>query len=147
MAVTARSSLSLIAALFAFALVLPAFTEQSTPRAKLSDVATALSSGHASQAMDCFDKDAFPGYDKLSGFFESLTGAYQVDSQIDITDEEITDNAAAMNVHWILTLTDEGTNLDQRRDADIMVKLAKKKGAWRIVAFEPIDIFDPQMKH
>jgi hypothetical protein len=136
----------LFAALLAPAWALPAAADQSADiRRTLSDVASALSVSNPEQAMEPFDKAAFDVYDKLSSFFQGLTAAYQVDSQIDVTNEDSTETAATLEVHWVLTLTDPATNLDQRRTGDITVKLARKKNAWRIVGFTPISLFDPQM--
>ncbi len=96
--------------------------------------------------MECFDKQKFADYDKLSGYFDGLTGAYQVDSQIDVNDEEGTETEAKLTVHWTLTLTDSATSLDLRRDAEVTVKLLRIKNSWQIVAMAPLDIFDPAMK-
>ena len=144
MAVTGRSSAALAVLI---ALALPGYGDESADlRRRLSDVATALASGNPTQAMDCFDKQKFADYDKLSGYFDGLTGAYQVDSQIDVNDEEGTDTEAKLTVHWILTLTDPATSLDLRRDAEMTVKLMRIKNNWQIVAMAPLDMFDPQMK-
>jgi hypothetical protein len=145
MAVIGRRSFFFAALLLPAVAVPVAADESADIRRALSDVASALSVSNAEQAMEPFDKDAFDGYDKLSSFFQGLTGAYQVDSQIDVTSEDSTETSATLEVHWVLTLTDPATNLDQRRTGDITVKLAKKKNSWRIVGFTPIGLFDPQM--
>jgi hypothetical protein len=144
MAVTGRSSAAIVVLI---ALALPGHGDESADlRRRLSDVATALASGNPEQAMECFDKQKFADYDKLRGYFDGLTSAYQVDSQIDVNDEEGTETEAKLTVHWTLTLTDPATSLDLRRDAEMTVKLVRMKNSWQIVAMAPLDIFDPQMK-
>ncbi len=148
MAVTGRNSAAIAAVVvILLALVLPIYGDESADlRRRLSDVATALASGQPAQAMECFDRQKFADYDKLSGYFDGLTGAYQVDSQIDVNDEEGTETEAKLTVHWTLTLTDPATSLDLRRDAEMTVKLVRIKNSWQIVAMAPLGIFDPQMK-
>ena len=109
----------------------------------IAGVATALSNGEPALAMAAFSK-SYCDYDKLSGYFEALDGAYYVESQIDFTDEDVTASAATVTVHWAMTLTTQQTAFTKNRNADITLKLAREGKHWRITGFSSIAIFDPQ---
>ncbi len=112
--------------------------------AQISSVGTALTSGDATEAMEPFDK-SFVNYDKLSGYFEGLSN-YQVENEVDVTDEQDTDTGTTLTITWTLTLTDPSTNHSEGRTADINVRLVSRGGKWKIVDFSPIDIFNPLQK-
>lgn len=114
-------------------------------RASVSYVATALTSGNASDAMTPFDK-SFPNYEKLSNYFQGLS-AYQINNEVNVLDEQDTDTDSKVVVNWTLTLTDLGTDATERRVGEIHVHLALKGGKWKIVDFSPISLFNPQQKH
>ena len=109
----------------------------------IGDIPQALESGDAALAMNSFSK-SYPDYDKLNSYFQALTGAYSVDSQVEFTDEDVAGSSATVTVHWVLTLSTLQTAFTTNRDADITIKLAREKNGWRIVALGPIAIFDPQ---
>jgi hypothetical protein len=109
----------------------------------IGDIPQALESGDAALAMNSFSK-SYPDYDKLNSYYQALTAAYSVDSQVEFTDEDVAGSSATVTVHWVLTLSTLQTAFTTNRDADITIKLAREKKGWRIVAFGPITIFDPQ---
>jgi hypothetical protein len=113
-------------------------------RNRLSDVAMALSAGNPSNAMEPFDK-SFDNYQKLSDYFTALTNAYQVASEVEVTDEEDAADGIKLSVHWTLHLTDSGKNTESR-SADLTLQWARKKGKWKITNLAPLDLFDPQHK-
>lgn len=119
--------------------------QASDLRARLEVVARGLSEGNPSDALVPFDK-SYADYGKLSNYFAGLTNAYSVVNEIDVTDEDDTPAEIKATVHWIITLSDLGSNYTQRRAGDIHVRLVRKGREWKIVEFSPIDIFDPQPK-
>ena len=132
------------------ALVLLAFAtlsaRQSSPseaRAQVAAVAEALSSGDASGAMAHFAK-SYRDYDTLRRYFEGLS-AFQVENQLDVTDEEDTRNSVSLTVTWDITLTDLGSDRSRRRTGEIHAKIMPVGSKWRIVEFSPLDIFNPQI--
>ena len=150
MAAIARSAVramkcSVVLALLAYSV---SFARQSShassgARAQVAAVAEALSSGDASAAMTHFAK-SYREYDKLRHYFEGLS-AFQVENQLDITDEEDTDNSVLLTITWDITLTDLGSDRSRRRTSDIHAKLTLLDSKWRIVEFSPVDIFNPQV--
>jgi hypothetical protein len=111
----------------------------------VANVATALSSGDPAMAISSFSK-SYTDHDKLSDDFEALTGAYSLNNQVEFTDEDVSASAATVTVHWALTLSTRQTGFTANRNADITLKVAREGKHWRIVAFGPIGIFDPQVQ-
>jgi hypothetical protein len=126
-----------------FALICQAQGNQEL-RNRLSDVSMALSAGNPSNAMEPFDK-SFDGYQKLSDYFSSLTNAYQVASEVEVTDEQDAPDGIQLSVRWTLHLTDAGKNTENR-SADLTLQWVRKKGKWKISNLEPLDLFNPQHK-
>ncbi|MBV8898307.1 MAG: hypothetical protein JO051_17455 [Acidobacteriaceae bacterium] len=116
----------------------------SDARAQVTAVAEALSAGDAVEAMAHFSK-SMPEYEKLKGYFEGLS-AFQVENQLNITDEDDADTCVNLTIGWDITLTDLGTDRSRRRTGEIHVKLAPVDSKWRIVEFAPLDIFNPQVQ-
>jgi len=112
-------------------------------RAQLVYVASALSGGNPSDALGPFDKSC-KDYGKLRDYFLGLTQAYQVASEVEVTDEDDRETETKLQVNWRLTLTDPGTNISTQRSADIKLTLARKDGKWKIVDLSPADFFNPQ---
>ena len=110
--------------------------------AAIGSVATALSSGDPAQAMSAFSKSC-GDYGKLSELFDALTGAYSVENQIGFTDEEVTSSSATVKVNWAMTLTAHDATSTKNRNADLTIKVAREGKQWRIIAVDPIAIFDP----
>jgi hypothetical protein len=114
-------------------------------RNRLSDIAMALSAGNPSIAMEPFDK-SFNNYEKLSGYFTALTNAYQVASELEVTDEQDAADRIKLSVRWTLHLTDAQTNDTENRSADLTLQWVRKKSKWMIINLTPIDLFNPQQR-
>lgn len=112
-------------------------------RAQVVYVASALSGGNPSDALAPFDKSC-KDYGKLRDYFLGLTQAYQVASEVEVTDEDDRETETQLQVTWRLTLTDPGTNISTQRSADIKLTLAHKDGKWKIVDLSPAEFFNPQ---
>jgi hypothetical protein len=121
----------------------PAADPSSSARQQVAAVAEALSAGDAAEAMTHFAK-TFPDYEKLRRYFEGLA-AFQVENQVDFTDEDDSDTAVIFTITWDLTLTDLGTDRTRNKSGQIHVKLVPVESKWRIVEFSPLDIFNPQL--
>ena len=113
-------------------------------RTQLSNVATSLASANVPDALAAFDPSC-PNYEKLSAYFQGLTN-FQIENEVDVTDEEDTPDSAKLTVSWALTLTDLATNRTDHRTAELNVRLVRKGRKWKIVEFSPIDIFNPLLK-
>lgn len=112
-------------------------------RAQVVYVASALSGGNPSDALEPIDK-SFKEYGTLRDYFAALTQSYQVASEVDVTDEDDRETDTKLQVTWRLTLIDPATNTSSQRSADIKLTLAQKDGKWKIVDLAPVDFFNPQ---
>ena len=110
---------------------------------EIAGAATALSNGEPALAMSAFSK-SYADYDKLSAYFDQLTGAYRIENQIDFTDEDVQTATASVTLHWAMTLATRDSGFTDNRNADITLKLTRQGKHWRITEFGPIKIFDPQ---
>lgn len=137
-----RFAVLMLASLLASAVQLRA-DDSADIHAAIGEVATALSSGDPALAMRAFSK-SYTDYDQLSNYFDSLTGAYSVENQIGFTDEELTSATAIVKVDWAMTLTARQATSTKNRNADMTLKLTREGKHWRIIALDPISIFDPQ---
>jgi hypothetical protein len=129
--------------LAATVLAQPAADPGSSARQQVAAVAEALTAGDSAEAMAHFAK-IYPDYEKLRKYFDGLT-AFQVENQVDFTDEEDSGAAVVFTANWNLTLTDLGTDRTRNRTGQIHVKVIPVESKWRIVEFSPLEIFDPQL--
>lgn len=112
-------------------------------RSAIEIVATGLSAGNPADAISVFDK-SYANYDKLSSYFGGLTSAFHIVNEVDVVDENDSEAATTVTVHWTITLSNLATNFSERREADIHAHLVLKERKWKIVDFTPIAIFNPQ---
>lgn len=144
MAVTGRKLISAGAIVFLSAF--PMFGDRAADmRSRISDVATALTAGNPADAIAPFDK-SFANYDKLRGYFEGLTSAFQLVNEVDIVDEQDTENETKLTVNWTLTMTDLTNSYTASRSGELNVRLVRNGKKWKISDFSPIDVFDPQRR-
>jgi hypothetical protein len=114
-------------------------------RSELDVIARGLSAGDAAAAMTPFDK-SLNDYDKLTNYFGGLTNAFNIVNEIDVSDEQDSNDEIKATVHWTITLSDLGSNYTERRVGDINLRVVQRDRKWKIVEFAPIDIFDPRPK-
>ena len=122
-----RAKAAVLLAIFAFACQAQGNQEL---RNRLSDVSTALSAGNPSNAMEPFDQ-SFNGYQKLSDYFAALTNAYQVASEVEVTDEKDSPDGIKLSVRWTLHLTDAGKNTENR-SADLTLQCVRKRASGKL---------------
>ena len=149
MAATARNRLSrfgvmiFTAMLSATVFARSAADASTSARQQVAAVAQALTDGDAAEAMTHFAK-TYRDYDKLRRYFDGLA-AFQIENQVDFSDEEDSDTAVVFTANWNLTITDVASDRTRNRSGQIHVKVVPVESKWRIVEFAPLDIFDPQL--
>jgi hypothetical protein len=117
--------------------------QRTEARQCVSGIATALTAGDPAEAIDAFDK-SFAGYDQLRNYFAALTNAFQLGSEVDVTDEEDSENQTTLTLRWALALTDLTTSHTENRSADLTVKVKKIGRRWKIVDLSPLEFFNPR---
>jgi hypothetical protein len=113
--------------------------------ATINHVATALAGDSASDAMTAFEK-SFPKYANLRDYFSGLTDSSQLINEVDVIEQQDSDNQSNVTVEWTLTLTNKTTLQTERRTGEIHIRLKLDGQKWKIVDLAPIDLFNPQPK-
>jgi hypothetical protein len=107
----------------------------------IASAAGALSSGNAELFLDAFDK-RMPDFDKLRYNVVGLTSQVEVGCSIEVTNNEGDDTERSMTLDWILTIEHKGDSPGAtRRQKTVKCRLKKTGKKWRIVSFEPLDLF------
>lgn len=138
-----------LASTFAAGLLLAAslFADPSSDlRATLQRVATGLTDENPADAMKPFAR-SFVDYDKLSGYFEGLTGSYQITNEVDVADEQDSPDQVVATIEWTITLSDNtNPGVQDSRYGQIHVRMVREQKRWKIVEFSPIDLFNPRFR-
>lgn len=111
--------------------------------ATINHVATALADGNPSDAMKPFDK-SFRNYERLSQYFTALTDSSDLNSEVEIVDEQDSSTASDLTVQWTLTLAHKSTFLTDRRSGQLRLRLVSQSRKWKIADLSPVEFFDPQ---
>jgi hypothetical protein len=107
----------------------------------IASAAGALSAGKVELFLDAFDK-GMPDFDKLRYNVVGLTSQADVGCNIEITSNEGDDTERTMTLDWILTIENKDDSPGAtRRQKTVKCGLKKTGKKWRIVSFEPLDLF------
>jgi hypothetical protein len=109
----------------------------------IASAAGALSAGKVELFLDAFDP-AMPGFDKLRYNVVGLTSQADVSCNIEVISNEGDDTARSLTLDWILTIERMDNGLPTtRRQKTVKCQLKKTGKKWRIVSFDPLDLFAP----
>ena len=136
---TIALSLLTVALLFA--------AEVDTPYTRIAKLATYISAGDATSALEAFDK-SLKNYGKISEDLNALSSQADVLCSIDVVEDKEADNASAdihhLDLDWFMTLTakaDPGQT--QARRQRVAVTIQRSGTKWRITALTPDNILAP----
>jgi hypothetical protein len=90
-----------------------------------------------------FDR-AMTGYGELEANLRALTSIWVIEPALQLTSNEGSDDRRALEIDWVMTLTDPvagGRSL--RKEETVKCTVEKRGKAWLIVAFTPVEIFAP----
>jgi hypothetical protein len=109
----------------------------------ISSAATGLSAGKPEVFLEAFDP-AMPGYEKLRDAVTALLGAADIECSIEVTGNQGDDASRVLELDWILRIDSRQPGAGSiRRQETVKCSLRKTGKKWRIVAFEPIELFAP----
>jgi len=109
----------------------------------VASVAGALSTGKVELLLDSFDR-AMPDYDKLRLLVAGLVEQADVSCNVEITSNEGDDSERSLTLDWILTIEPKQDSPGAtQREKTVKCRLKKMGKKWKIVSFEPIDLFAP----
>lgn len=128
-----------------FALLLPMAAclradSEKDVRNLIASLADALSAGKVEAFLEGFDK-AMRGLDNLRFNVEGLLSQADVGCSIEITGNEGDDAARKVTLDWILTFEKKDAPGTTRRQKTVHCRVKKLGKKWRIVSFEPLDLF------
>jgi hypothetical protein len=109
----------------------------------LTRVASALSQGNLTEFLDNFDR-SLPGYQTLEANARALLREYEVQSSIELLNEEATGAVRAVELDWFLQLEEQrDAGAITRRRERVRCRLEKRGKKWKITAIEPLAFFAP----
>jgi hypothetical protein len=87
---------------------------------------------------------AMPGYEELRANVTGLLNEAQVQSAIDLVEEEGDDRSRTVELDWLLHIVDQYDNaLAERRQQRVKCRVEKSGKKWRIASLEPLQFFAP----
>jgi hypothetical protein len=108
-----------------------------------ASMASALSAGNAIAFMNAFDP-AMPGYEALRASVTALLNEADVQSSIELVEEEGDDRSRAVELDWLIHIVDRDDNtVAERRQERVKCRVEKSGKKWRIVGLEPLEFFAP----
>jgi murein L,D-transpeptidase YcbB/YkuD len=106
-----------------------------------TSMASALSEGDASAFLNAFDP-AMPGYEALRVGVTALLREAEVQSSIELVEEEGDDGSRA--VDWLVHIVDRQDGaVAERRQERVKCRVEKSGKKWRIASLEPLQFFAP----
>jgi hypothetical protein len=99
----------------------------------IASAASALSAGKPELFLEAFDP-SMPDFEKLRYEVVGLTGQADLSCSIEVLGNEGDDAVRTLTLDWIL-------RIDRQKTVKCRVKKNGKK--WRIVSFDPLDLFAP----
>ena len=109
----------------------------------VTSMAAALSAGDASAFLRAFDA-AMPGYEALRAGVTALLREAEVQSSIELVEEEGDDRSRAVELDWLVHIVSrqDGAVAERRRER-VKCRVEKSGKKWRIAALEPLEFFAP----
>jgi hypothetical protein len=108
----------------------------------ITGAAASLSAGNAAAFLAAFDP-AMPGYEKLRANITALQRQAEVQSFIDLVEDEGDDRRRTLELDWVLRIRREQEATASRREQRVKCRVEKSGKKWRIVALEPLEFFAP----
>ena len=108
-----------------------------------TSMAAALSEANVIAFLNAFDP-AMPGYEALRASVTALLRETEVQSSIELVEEEGDDRSRAVELDWLVHIVDrqDGAVAVRRRER-VKCRVEKSDKKWRIASFEPLQFFSP----
>ncbi len=106
-------------------------------------MASALSEANAIAFMNAFDP-AMPGYEALRASVTALLREAEVQSSIELVEEQGDDRSRAVELDWLVHIVDRQDGaVAERRQQRVKCRVEKSGRKWRIASLEPLQFFAP----
>jgi hypothetical protein len=109
----------------------------------IASAASGLSAGKPDLFLEDFDR-SMPEFEKLRAAIMGLTGQADLSCSIEVESDEGDDTERVLELDWILRIEPRDAGpISTRRQKTVKCQMRKTGKKWRIVAFEPLDLFAP----
>jgi hypothetical protein len=109
----------------------------------IASAAGGLSAGRPEEFLEAFDP-SMPEFEKLRRAVVGLASQADLSCSIEILSNEGDEAARALELDWILGIEDKDHNLNYtRRQKTVKCEVRKAGRKWRIVSFDPWELFAP----
>ena len=121
--------------------------EADTPYTRIAKLATYISGGDATSALETFDK-SLTNYGAVAEDLTALSTQADVLCAIDVVADQEADNETSdvhhLDLDWYMTLTSRADpGLTEKRRTRVAVTIQRFKTRWRIIALSPVSILAP----
>ena len=108
-----------------------------------TSLASALSACDATAFLNAFNP-AMPGYEALRTGVTALLREAEVQSSIELVEDEGDDRSRAVELDWLVHLVSrqDGAVAERRRER-VKCRVEKSGSKWRIASLEPLQFFAP----
>jgi hypothetical protein len=108
-----------------------------------ASMAAALSEANASVFLNAFDP-AMPGYEALRARVTALLREAEVQSSIELVEEQGDDRSRSVELDWLVHLVSRQDGaLAERRRERLKCRVEKFGRKWRVTSLEPLQFFAP----
>lgn len=113
----------------------------------IASAAENLSAGNVDLFLAVFDP-AMPGYEKFRANVLGLVGQADLGCSIEVTGNEGDEVSRAVELDWVLRIDQKTAHPDDphataRRQMTVKCRVKKSGKNWRVVSFEPPELFAP----
>jgi hypothetical protein len=108
----------------------------------IASAVTGLSAGKPEVFLEAFDP-GMPDFEKLRNAVVGLTSQADLSCSIEILSDEGDETARTLTLDWILRIDQKDGAGSARRQKTVTCQVKKNGNKWRIVSFEPLDLFAP----
>ncbi len=109
----------------------------------LTVMASALSDNKPDEFMNAFHRE-MPGYQDLRANIFDLLLAYEIQTSIEVLNEEGDNLSRSVELDWFLEIVEkQDTAAVTRRREIVRCRLSKQQKKWRITFLEPLSFFAP----
>jgi hypothetical protein len=109
----------------------------------ITGAASGLSAGKPEVFLEAFDP-SMPEFEKLRAAVEGLVSQAELSCSIEVSSNQGDDAARSLELDWILSIRHRDSSPGStHRQKTVKCQLRKTGRKWRIVSFDPLDLFAP----
>jgi len=109
----------------------------------ITEAASSLSAGKPEMFLEAFDP-SMPEFEKLRAAVVGLVSQADLSCSIEVLSNQGDDAARTLELDWILRIDHrDGSPGSTRRQIAVKCQVRKNGKKWRIVSFDPLELFAP----